>query len=224
MSMIFGLNTLSDENIAKLLKEPALVWRVLAPDDPEIYIEEMENNKGFLARLFGKKIDPESIELPELTYREGEDVFEDLDKAWHGIHYLLTGTAWEGEPPLNFLLCGGVVVGKIDVGYGPARVLRAQEVAVISQALNDIDHDWLSTRYNPTDMIQKEIYPDIWEREEGQDGADAPLTVKAAADSGVSIGDQVRLAVKPGAAITFDKDGRALERAARPVATTQPAA
>jgi multiple sugar transport system ATP-binding protein len=55
-------------------------------------------------------------------------------------------------------------------------------------------------------------------------GAEAPLTVKAAADSGVAIGDTVRLAVKPGAAITFDSDGRALPRAARPVANTQPAA
>jgi hypothetical protein len=55
-------------------------------------------------------------------------------------------------------------------------------------------------------------------------GAEAPLTVKAAADSGVAIGDGVRLAVKPGTAITFDTDGRALARDAHPVATTQPAA
>ena len=51
----------------------------------------------------------------------------DLDKAWHGIHFLLTGSAWEGEEPLCYLLAGGQEVGDEDVGYGPARVLRPRE-------------------------------------------------------------------------------------------------
>jgi uncharacterized protein DUF1877 len=27
----------------------------------------------------------------------------DVDKAWHGLHFLLTGSAWEGSFPLNFI-------------------------------------------------------------------------------------------------------------------------
>lgn len=42
-----------------------------------------------------------------------------MDKAWHGIHYLLTGTAWEGDPPLNFLVTGGREVGTEEIGIGP---------------------------------------------------------------------------------------------------------
>jgi hypothetical protein len=41
----------------------------------------------------------------------------DGDKAWHGIHFLLTGTAGEGTPPLDFIVRGGQEVGDIDVGY-----------------------------------------------------------------------------------------------------------
>jgi hypothetical protein len=40
----------------------------------------------------------------------------DVDKAWHGIHYLLTGTAWEGDPPLDFIVKGGSQVGDVDDG------------------------------------------------------------------------------------------------------------
>jgi hypothetical protein len=32
-----------------------------------------------------------------LVLSEGEGDVVDLDKTWHGIHYLLTGTAWEGD-------------------------------------------------------------------------------------------------------------------------------
>src|SRR5690242_18007628 len=46
-----------------------------------------------------------------------------LDKAWQGIHYLLTGTAWGGEPPWNTLLAGGTELPGAgeEWGYGPPR-------------------------------------------------------------------------------------------------------
>lgn len=100
MGMVLGLNTLSDENIEKLLSDPPLVWKVLAPDDPEIY-EEVRKSKtsiGLFTKLFRKKRDVEQIKFEdtsiELGVNEGADT--DLDKAWHGIHYLLTGSVWEG--------------------------------------------------------------------------------------------------------------------------------
>ncbi len=70
--------------------------------------------------------DPERIlDLLEEDDSLDEDDHEaeaDLDKAWHGIHYLLTGTAWKGEPPLCYLVRGGQTIGDVEVGYGPARV------------------------------------------------------------------------------------------------------
>jgi hypothetical protein len=45
----------------------------------------------------------------------------EVDKAWHGLHFLLTGSAWEGSFPLNFIVAGGQEVGD-DLGYGPLEV------------------------------------------------------------------------------------------------------
>lgn len=93
----------------------------------------------------------------------------DLDKAWHGIHYLLTGEAEGGREPLSLAVQGGVEFGP-EIGYGSARFLLPAQVAVIAAALNSLPAAALKTKFNPQDMRAKEIYPDIiWLR----DGANA---------------------------------------------------
>ena len=170
MSMILGMATVSDATIARLLADPPLVWRVIAPDDPEMYDDARgaAAKPSFMARLFGKKNDAEGG-AADLVLAEGEGSTADLDKAWHGIHYLLTGTAWEGSAPLNFLVSGGRPVGDIDVGYGPARVLKAAEARAAREALGRIGDDELKARFKPADMMAKEIYPEIWDRDPEED-------------------------------------------------------
>jgi hypothetical protein len=103
--------------------------------------------------------DPE--QMPDFIEEEGfADL--DIDKAWHGIHFLLTGTAWEGEPPLDFLVKGGAEVGDVDVGYGPARGFRSDEVRVLWQALEPRTAATLRSAYDPERMRKLEIYPDGW--------------------------------------------------------------
>lgn len=97
---------------------------------------------------------------------EEADVEEfELDKAWHAVHHLLTGSAWEGEAPLNFICQGGQEVGDIDTGYGPARALGADDVLDIANALEGIDADTLAQRFDPEEMEKLEIYPSIWTTE-----------------------------------------------------------
>ena len=170
MGMALALHTISDENIAKVLADPPLIWRIIAPDDPEIYQRvRAESQPGFLARLFGSKPIKAEATLPELPKANGEGLETDLDKAWHGIHYLLTGTAWEGLEPLNFIVCGGAEVGDIDVGYGPARVFRSHDVVKLVTALNEIDGTILRERFNPEEMMNLEIYPEIWDKDRDDD-------------------------------------------------------
>ena len=152
MSMILRLVTLSDTNIENLLRDPPLVWRVIAPDDLEPY-EAAREQEG--------RSDPNP---PDLFSASGEGYSEHLDKAWHGIHYLLTGTAWEGTMPLSFLLAGGREVGDIDVGYGPARVFTAAETKEIAAALATVHAPGLRARFDAHDMAVKDIYPSIWDR------------------------------------------------------------
>jgi hypothetical protein len=87
----------------------------------------------------------------------------DVDKAWHAIHFLLTGSAWEGDPPLNFIVTGGVEMGE-DLGYGPARGLNSGEVRTLAAALKTIPADALLQRFDPAALTSAEIYPEIWDR------------------------------------------------------------
>jgi hypothetical protein len=93
----------------------------------------------------------------------------DVDKAWHGIHFLLTGTAWEGSPPLDFIVKGGNEVGDVDVGYGPARAFSSADVRVIAGALNPLTRADLEQRFNPAAMSELDIYPSIWDRPREED-------------------------------------------------------
>src|SRR5579859_3147894 len=64
-----------------------------------------------------------------------------LDKAWHAIHFMLTGSRLGGEEPLNFLVSEGTPVGEVDVGFGPARVLTSQQVRQLAAALAPLEPD-----------------------------------------------------------------------------------
>jgi len=86
----------------------------------------------------------------------------DLDKMWHGLHYLLTGTAWDGEPPFSLAILGGTEIGE-DTGYGPPRYLTSEEVAQVAAALDETPHDAFMARFEPPAMNRAEVYSGGWE-------------------------------------------------------------
>lgn len=172
MSMVLVLTSISDRNIARVFANPPLIWRLLAPDDMEAYQREAKkhNSRGFFSWLFGKPDAQRTLNIPNLDLEEGEGNYQDLDKSWHGIHYLLTKTAWEGDPPLNFLLNGGQEVTNIEVGYGPARIFTSDAVHKINDAISHVNLGDLKSRFDPKDMVAKEIYPEIiWDRDPSVD-------------------------------------------------------
>lgn len=178
MGMVLGLAPLSDETIERLLADPPLVWAVIVPDDPEFLQNARlkaaaRKRPGFFARLFGaspRAEDAQPTPAPEpLVLREGEGKNSDLDKAWHGIHFLLTGSGDGGNPPLDFLVAGGREVGDEDVGYGTARVFSAAQTRIINGALSAISDDQLRARFDGQAMTKKGIYPDIWDRDPADD-------------------------------------------------------
>jgi hypothetical protein len=88
-----------------------------------------------------------------------------LEKAWHGLHYLLTGSAYEGPLPLSFILTGGQNIGP-DLDYGPARLLSAQFVKDLDSSLRDLTIDDLWQRFVPAKLFEEKIYPEIWDEPE----------------------------------------------------------
>lgn len=172
MSMILELHTVSDANLIRVLADPPLVWKVVSPDDDGMYeaarAEAGVAEAGFFQRLFGRPARAKASAV-DFLLAPGEVDTIDLDKAWHGIHFLLTGTAWEGEPPLNFLMQGGTVIGEVEVGYGPARGMTAAEVQAVAAALAGIDEAFMRARFDPAQMTQLDIYPGIWDRDPAED-------------------------------------------------------
>jgi hypothetical protein len=89
-----------------------------------------------------------------------------IDKAWHGLHFLLTGDAEStaGEP--GPAVIGGTEIGA-DEGYGPARYFEPAEVAALAAALNreGVENE-IAARYDPARMTELSIYPGGWEDDE----------------------------------------------------------
>jgi Domain of unknown function (DUF1877) len=108
--------------------------------------------------------DIQRLEQAEVLER-GQTPSVHLEKAWHGLHFLLTGSAGESGVPLGFLLEGGQEVGEDD-GYGAPRLFQPGEVPQINAALAAISDDELWGRFDPERMEAESIYPGIWDEEE----------------------------------------------------------
>ena len=169
MGMCLALTMLRDEHFARILEDPPLIWLAIAPDDPELYAQARTPPKPSLfARLRGRT--PASPPMPAplaLVAPDGEAT--DLDKAWHAIHYLLTGNASGGELPAGFLLAGGTHLDTIEAGYGPPRLLSASDTRAVQAALAAVTEADLMRRWDPAQMMELEIYPEIWDRDGSDD-------------------------------------------------------
>ncbi len=114
-------------------------------------------------------VDPATSDLDELErdpdvamlwFADGSPM--ELGLAWHGIHFLLNGSAWGGSPPLSDAVLGGTPVGD-PTSYEPVRYLSPAEVAAVADALPGADE--LVPRFTHKAMKQAEIYPDAaWDK------------------------------------------------------------
>ncbi|SEL85591.1 protein of unknown function [Stigmatella aurantiaca] len=91
--------------------------------------------------------------------------FQELDigETWHGLQYLLTGSAWEGQAPLDFLVRGGEDVGHIPSDEGTARIFTPAQVKQLAEALQALSPDTPRNRFDAAAMQQLDIYPGLWD-------------------------------------------------------------
>jgi hypothetical protein len=133
MEMLCTLRSATEAQRKALLK---------APDQLEAFLDDEED--------FGDAQGATFLEL-------------DIGEAWHGLQYLLTGTAWEGKAPLDFLVRGGEDVGNIPSDEGTARVFTPAEVKTLSAALGAVSEDTLRKRFDPDTLQEQDIYPGTWD-------------------------------------------------------------
>ena len=97
----------------------------------------------------------------------------DIDQAWHGIHFLLTGSPDAGAYPLDFLLAGGMEVGARDDGFGPSRAFSPDEVREIWSSIEPITAEFLQAQYTAQALVDNRIYPEnAWDTSSDFDFAD----------------------------------------------------
>jgi Domain of unknown function (DUF1877) len=171
--MIGNFRLASDEELEALMAEPSRVLDFLYRDDyaeRAVSVSRRPKGGGLFQRLFGGNeivsLTAADEPLPPAVDPPDE---VDVDKAWHGLHFLFTGDAWSGESPLGFIVAGGTEVGNEDVGYGPARAFTSADVREISAALERITRDELARRFDPARMMELGIYPEIWDRDPADD-------------------------------------------------------
>lgn len=113
--------------------------------------------------------------LLEATIYDDESENEnltDIDKAWDGIIFLLTGAGIaSSEHRLTRVLFSGQLIDEEqDLGYGPAHFLKSDEVLELNSEISKITIEDLKRRFDPDQMSKEGVYPEIWE--EGEDAFD----------------------------------------------------
>jgi hypothetical protein len=138
MGMIGNYRRITQEQLAVLQKEPFSIATFL---------------------FHGYEVD-KAIEL--------DRHYLNIDKTWHALHFLLTGTAFPSQPPLTNVVMGGTPLGdpeNPDFDFGPAHFLTPLEVQEVAKAISEISLSELQARFNPSAFIANDVYPtDLWER------------------------------------------------------------
>jgi hypothetical protein len=132
MSMIGGLRRLGEADLDLLFAAPDQVIDYLYPEEH-----------------------PSTLQL-------GPYADLDLDKAWHVLHFLMTGEAWGQTFPLGFLVAAARNWGMTRATARHARFGHG-EVNEIATALAGLDGRQLTVAIDVQALVREEIYPHFWE-------------------------------------------------------------
>lgn len=128
-------------------------------------VSESDLGKADIGELLVKRFAERIANIGPAPQQMGEPPARSisLDKAWHGLHYLLCGSAEPQPGPLGQAVFGGTEIGD-DMGCGPARCFTVAETSDIAQALHAPGlENVLRNRFNPDAMEKLGIYPGgIW--------------------------------------------------------------
>lgn len=82
----------------------------------------------------------------------------DLHKSWHGLHWLMCQSVWEGPEPFRSAILGGEEIGE-DIGYGPPRLVEPAKVEEVARALSMLSAAQVMKRYDGIAMDRDDVYP-----------------------------------------------------------------
>jgi hypothetical protein len=133
---------------------------------------------GNLLRVTKNELDNylnDSSLLEKNIYREDTENLKlvDIEKAWDGIIFLLTGNGISvsfDEPLAKVLFSGQLIDENQNLGYGPAHYLTPEQVVDLNAQVAKITIADLKQKFDPQRMMEEDIYPEIWD--EGEEAFD----------------------------------------------------
>jgi hypothetical protein len=158
MGMTCTLYRVPSADIEALIRDPAIVRRLLFGDDDAWTVTKPKGLAGFLLRFTPISIETATPNKPlnDADFERIREMECDLEGTWHGLHFLFTGTAWEGTEPACYLVHGGEEVGDDDFDL-PPRLLRPYDVRAFNGFLAGLSDDELRHRYDPKLMARLKI-------------------------------------------------------------------
>jgi len=154
---INGLDPANREKVNKALRELRVDPDAIARGEGRDALAKLLVQRAkarFAGRAPGQ---PPASSAGALTAGKGADI--SIEKAWHGVHYLLCGRAVPGTDLASQAVMGGTDVGD-DLGYGPARYFTPDQVAAMARELSrpNLEAE-MDARFDPDQMMQLGIYP-----------------------------------------------------------------
>jgi hypothetical protein len=163
MGMTGGLVRASEADIQRLRTDPSSLPGFIEGDFwvPPVRRVQPKGILGWLLRLTPitiEEVDPDAVPPQGANLVPPESHF-DLDKAWQPLHFLLTGTAWEGEEPACYLVRGGEdLIEDDELGYSSIRALTPDQISRFDEFLSTQSHEALRQRFDHQKMVALEIY------------------------------------------------------------------
>ena len=139
--MVWTARAIDPSLISAIKSDNQLLRETLFGDPPKALTEKLKK-EGHVDLGANQVLVNELRAWAEQRKAEVGDTEVDLDKAWHGIHYLLTGSVESNGTLASKVIMGGENIGP-DRGYGPAQLLKPAEVKAIAQLLEETSPDML---------------------------------------------------------------------------------
>ena len=179
---------IDETELARIQRDPSLAEPLFEPQGamPDVFLKLSEKMQERVRSVDPRILEHLQARLPEGSDLTGERLFKlmeerrarflaarqapsaarrtlSLDKAWHGVHYLLCGAAEPGDTLLSQAVLGGTPLGDDDEGfsgYGPARYFTPAQVVEIARELErpDLEAQCVA-RFDAEQMSALEIYP-----------------------------------------------------------------
>lgn len=94
------------------------------------------------------------------AFEEGDQEKDvvDFDKAWHALHFMLTGAAYNTDSALGIIVNDGETYGADEHGFGGFTIVSPEQMRAFDRALQQIGDAELASRFDSSAMAQNDIY------------------------------------------------------------------